>query len=143
MNTTSLKVQCNVHFRRRRHGRKQMTVGAAPMPMVIPPGRVPRISRLMALAIRFEAMIERGEVRDYAELARVGHVTRVRVTQIMNLLNLAPNIQENLLFLPAVEYGRDPIMEWQIRPIAATFDWSLQRRLWLRCSKKSGHQACL
>jgi hypothetical protein len=42
----------------------------------------------MALAVRFEVMLKRGEVKDYAELARVGHVTRARVTQIMNLLNL-------------------------------------------------------
>jgi hypothetical protein len=37
-------------------------------------------------------MIERGEVRDYADLARLGYVTRARLTQIMNLLLLAPDI---------------------------------------------------
>jgi hypothetical protein len=59
--------------------------------------RVPRITRLMALAIKFQDMIERGEVRDYADIARLGYVTRARVTQIMNLMNLAPDIQEEIM----------------------------------------------
>ena len=42
-------------------------------------------------------MVDRGEVRDYADIARLGYVTRARVTQIMNLLNLAPDIQQSLL----------------------------------------------
>ena len=59
--------------------------------------RIPRITRLMALAIKFQEMVERGEVRDYADLARLGYVTRARITQIMNMLNLAPRIQEDIL----------------------------------------------
>jgi hypothetical protein len=39
-------------------------------------------------------------IRDYAELARLGRVTRARMTQIMKLLDLAPDIQEQILFLP-------------------------------------------
>src|SRR5690606_20620100 len=61
------------------------------------PGRVPRVTRLMALAQRFEHLLERKAVRDQAELAELGHVTRARVTQIMNFLHLAPDIQEALL----------------------------------------------
>lgn len=61
------------------------------------PVRIPRIRRLLALAIKFQDMIDRGEVRDYADLARLGYVTRARITQIMNLLNLAPEIQEQIL----------------------------------------------
>lgn len=84
----------------------------------------------MALAIRFDDLLQRGEVKDYADLARLGHVTRARVTQIMNLLNLAPDIQEEILFLPPVEAGRDQIMEWQVRPVAAKPVWETQRRAW-------------
>jgi hypothetical protein len=73
-------------------------------------------------------MLQRGEVKDYAELARLGHVTRARVTQIMNLLNLAPDLQEAILFLPAVERGRDPLKEWQVRPVAAEVVWAEQRK---------------
>ena len=67
---------------------------------------------------------------DYADLARLGNVSRARVTQIMNLLQLAPEIQEALLFLPRTVKGRDPIRERHIRPIAAEPDWRNQRRLW-------------
>jgi hypothetical protein len=128
--TASLTVQCEVHFQPKRHGRRQMAVGAAPIAVTVPPGRVPRLSRLMALAIRFEGLLHAGEVADYAELARLGHVTRARVTQVMNLLNLAPDIQEAILFLPPVERGHDPVKEWQVRPIAAQPTWGKQRRLW-------------
>ena len=132
MTTTqpSLTVECSMHFHHARHGRKQMEMGEAPAPAPVPLGRVPRIARLMALAIRFEGLVERGEVVDYAELARLGYVTRARVTQIMNMLNLAPDIQEGLLFLPPIEAGRDSIKEWQVRPIAAMPDWRKQGRAW-------------
>jgi len=41
--------------------------------------------------------VDQGEMRDYADVARLGYVTRARLTQIMNLLLLAPDIQEALL----------------------------------------------
>lgn len=126
----TLTVRAKVHFTQARRGRKQMMVGEAPSPAPIPVGRTPRLARLMALAIRFEALVAAGEVRDYADLARLGHVTRARATQIMNLLNLAPDIQEAILFLPPTTSGRDAIREWQVRPIAAELDWRVQRRLW-------------
>lgn len=129
---TSLTFQCKVHFTHARRGRKQMAVGESPTPAPVPLGRVPRIARLMALAIRFEGLLLQGEVRDYADLARLGHVTRARVTQIMNFLNLAPDIQEELLFLPPIKAGRDTVKEWQLRPIAAEADWRTQRKLWHR-----------
>ncbi len=100
-------------------------------------GQVPRISRLMALAIRFDGLITRGEITDQAELARLGNVSRARVTQIMNLLNLAPDIQEAILFLPLVTRGHDPIREHAVRPIAAVLDWGKQRRMWREVARKN------
>lgn len=125
-----LTTKATVHFARAPRGRKELREGALPPPAAVPVGRVPRITRLMALAIRFERLVATGAVRDYAEIARLGYVTRARVTQIMNLLNLAPDIQEDILFLPPVEHGRDPIKEWQIRPITLVPDWRKQRRMW-------------
>ena len=86
----------------------------------------------MALAIRMDGLVRGGEVADYADLARLGHVSRARVTQIMNLLQLAPDIQEALLFLPRTERGRDPIREHHIRPLTGILDWRRQREMWRR-----------
>ncbi len=91
----------------------------------------------MALAIRFDRLVRDGAVADYAEIARLGHVTRARLTQIMNLLCLAPDIQEALLLLPPVEKGRDPITERELRPIAAVPGWQKQRRMWRRIARRS------
>jgi len=84
----------------------------------------------MALAIHMQELVDSGEVIDYAELARLAHVSRARVTQIMNLLYLAPDIQEEILFLPRTDGSRAPIREHMVRPIAAVPNWSKQRRLW-------------
>jgi hypothetical protein len=94
-----------------------------------PPGRVPRISRLMALALRFDALVKSGRIADYAALARLGQVSRARITQVMNLLLLAPDIQEALLFLPR-SHGRDPIHLRQLQPLAALLEWRQQRGRW-------------
>lgn len=123
-----ITIQRKVHFQNGRRTRKELREGEA-MPSA-PAGRVPRVARLMALAIRFEGLIRCGEVADQAELARLGHVTRARVTQIMNLLSLAPDIQEELLFLPPVQRGRDPLVLRDLLVIAAEPDWQRQRRRW-------------
>lgn len=85
------------------------------------------ISRLMALAIHFDQLIRDGVV---ADLARLGRVTQARVTQIMNLLNLAPDIQEEILFLTTDQQVRTPVIEKRVRPIVAEMDWRKQRRMW-------------
>ena len=93
-------------------------------PKVPDPPRTPRITRLMALAIKFQEMVDRGEGRDYADLARLGFVTRARLTQIMNLLLLAPDIQGHLLSLPSGLHLR----ERHLRSIVRFVDWAEQRR---------------
>jgi hypothetical protein len=128
--TTSLTIERTVHFQRRPHGRKELHDGAAPASTVLPPGRVPRVSRLLALAHRFDGLVRSGAVRDYAELARLGRVTRARISQVINLLNLAPAIQEEVLFLPRTVSGRDPIILADLQPIASVVNWTKQRRMW-------------
>ncbi len=96
----------------------------------VTPGNIPRVSRLLALAIRFQDMLARGEVEGYADLARLGYVSRARITQIMNLTLLAPDIQEEILFLPRTVKGRDPIKESDLRSIAAVPLWNRQRKMW-------------
>ena len=97
-----------------------------------PTGRIPRVSKLMALAIRFDGLLRDGVVSNQSELAVLAHVTQPRMTQIMNLLHLAPDIQEEVLFLPAVIEGRDPISERDLRPIVREMAWSHQRQAWRR-----------
>jgi len=132
--TTGITITKEVHFRQRRGTRKMLVEGQAPVRQALPQGTVPRISRLMALAIRMERLLKEGAVADYADIARLGHVTRARVSQIMNLLNLAPDIQEDILFLPITLRGRDPVREIHIRPIAAVLDWRKQRKMWREVS---------
>ena len=138
-NTNGVVVECKVHFKNGRCGHKRLRKGEAQYQIPIEPGRIPRVSRLMALAIRFEGLVRSGIVRDCADISRLGLVSRARVTQIMNLLHLAPDIQEEILFLPRTLKGRDPIAERHIRPITSVVDWSKQRRMWERlkeCSRQ-------
>jgi hypothetical protein len=107
---------------------------AKPKPSAtLAPPRIPRITRLMALAIKFQDMVDRGEVRDYADLARLGSVTRARLTQIMNLLLLAPDIQEALL---STQQANDQPPERHVRHVAVQVIWSEQRRT---MSQELGH----
>ena len=132
-------VEFDVHFARGSAGRREMRSGEAPTERALPAGSVPRVARLMALAIRCEELVRSGEVADYADLARLGHVSRARMSQIINLLNLAPDIQEEILFLPRTTRGRDPIGERDLRPICAVADWEKHRRLWQRLQDGQQH----
>lgn len=124
---SKLTVKSKVHFQAGRESRKELRKGANPAPT---PARVPRVARLMALAIRFEGLVRDGTVADYAELARLGHVTRARMSQIMDLLNLAPDIQESLLFATEVVEGRDVVTERGVRKVVANTRWGKQRAVW-------------
>jgi hypothetical protein len=126
---TALRVECPVHFRR--HGRgaaQELQPGGEPAPQH--PPRLPRVTRLLALAIRFEQLVRSGAVQDYATLAKLGQVSRARISQITNLLLLAPDIQEALLFLSPIGRGRAPVILADLQPIAALADWGSQRRRW-------------
>ena len=68
-----------------------------------PQGRAPRIARLLALAHKLDAMVRSGEISGYSQLARLGHVSPARLTQIMVLLHLAPVIQEYILFVSTAD----------------------------------------
>ncbi len=135
MHGGELTVTRRIHFSLRNKGRREIRPGPQPVPDDVPAGRVPRVTRLMALAIRFDHLIRSGAITDQADLARLGHVSRARVTQIMNLLHLAPSIQEEVLFLPRVTSGHDPITERDLRAVAAEVDWGHQREAWRRLKR--------
>ena len=116
-----MKVEATIHFGKK--GKKKQAQKAKP-PVV---GRTPRIAKLMALAIRFEGLIADGSVSDYSELAELAQVSRARITQIMNLLLLAPSIQEELLFLPHVEIGRDTVTFKRLQAVCLEAEWARQK----------------
>ena len=88
-----------------------------------------RAARLLALAHHLQAQIENGDFKDYAEVARHHGLTRARLTQVMNLLLLAPDIQEQILTMEA-EVGREPISARELRKVLRSLDWGEQRQKW-------------
>ena len=83
----------------------------------------------MALAIKFEGLLEEVEGLSYADLARLGGVSRSRITHILNLLYLAPDLQERLLFLEPRPTGPDRIHEAALRRLSHLYEWREQRRV--------------
>ncbi len=124
-----ITVKRKVQITRVAHGRRRVTKWKGDSNSV-ESGRVPRVSRLMALAIRLERLLITGEVSDVSELARLSHVSQPRMSQILNLALLAPDIQEELLFLPRVTAGKPPIHEKMLRTIVVQTDWDKQRQMW-------------
>ncbi|MBU1701040.1 MAG: hypothetical protein KJ970_13830 [Candidatus Eisenbacteria bacterium] len=125
-------LEFKVHFRNGDRGRRRLKRGARVSSTEANPGRIPRISRLMALALHFDDLIRKGVVKDYSDLARLGGVSRARISQIMDLLNLSPDIQEEILFLPRTTHRRDRVTERQIRNVVAEIGWESQWELWVK-----------
>lgn len=133
---TALAVRVPFHVARPSR-RIELRPDRAPSPA--PGANAPRVARLLALAHRYQRMLDEGEVLDYADLARLTSVTRARVSQIMDLLLLAPDLQEEILFMVG-SAGRERVTEHDLRPITAMFGWLEQRKEWNRL-ERNVHQA--
>jgi hypothetical protein len=79
--------------------------------------RTPRVVELLRKAIEWQALLESGEARNQAAIARRESITRARVTQVMGMLRLAPEIQEHILSMPDM-VRRPAVTERSLRPIA-------------------------
>ena len=90
--------------------------------------RIPRISRLMAWAIHYQGLLDSGVVQDASTLARLANVTQPRMTQILNLNLLAPDIQEALLLL-AAKAGKPSLDERGLRRLSSMLSWDEQRQV--------------
>jgi hypothetical protein len=128
MTATPTRLEFTVHIERSRAGKQHLRPG--PPPDARPIGRLPRATRLLALAHHYTDRIAQGQATDYADLARQLGLTRARVTQMMALLHLAPDLQAAVLSLPPVYTGHDPMGEKAIRRIAREPLWARQRALW-------------
>jgi hypothetical protein len=137
-----ITVKTKVYFTRGKAGRRRITE-KAPATQLVHEGRTPRISKVMALAIKFDGLLRDGSLTDMTEIARLAMVTQPRITQIMNLLHLAVDIQEELLFLPRVMQGRDAIHEKLLRSDCAEMDWEKQRVMWRRIRETEGAWSAL
>lgn len=115
-------------FRRRKgHG---WAFAEEPEPPPPEPVRRPaRVAQMLAFAHSLQAAIDRGEYRDQTDAARQLGLTRARVTQLMNLTLLAPEIQEAVIFLEAVD-GREPLSERELRKVVFAGGWAAQRAAW-------------
>jgi hypothetical protein len=124
------EIQVGATFHKKRVGKHiAMVEGPPPTAPERPKGRLPRITRYMALAIYYEDLIRQGHLHDYAEIAALGHVTRARVTQIMNLRLLAPQLQERLLTLQRRLSGHDLYCLRDLQKIALQPNWTIQRSM--------------
>ncbi len=127
MNAENIAVE--IQFRLHSPARMAGT-GARPEAPPSGTGRLPRVTQVLALAIHFQDMISRGEARDYADLARLGCLTRERMSQIMELVWLAPDIQQDILEFRPSGGTRFPISEVAARKVAHALSWKDQREDW-------------
>jgi hypothetical protein len=99
-------------------------------------GRLPQVTRILALAVHFEEMIRKGDAQDYADIGRLCCLCRERVSQVTRLNYLAPDIQVELLYLPPTLTGRYPISESAVRKIANLLSWADQRAAWTELKRQ-------
>ena len=118
----TMQIEYRLAFRR---GARQRTFVTPPVGEAS--SRAPRATRMLALAHKLESLVRSGVVKDYKELARLGHISPSRVSQILLLLHLAPSIQEHVLFISAT--AADFITEGELRKIAREARWDRQRVL--------------
>jgi len=126
--STPMVIEGTMPLRRHRRPDSPQASGTAASPTH--GSRVPRIARLLALAWHVERLVRSGTVSSYAVAARLGHVSRARMSQILSLLSLAPDLQEQLLFLQRPARGRQALTLRQVLTVATVLDWQEQRRRW-------------
>jgi len=114
-----------LHRAQRGHGKT--FVEGPPQPTPEPVRRPARVAVMLALAHKIQDAIDRGVARDRAEVARRLGLTRARLTQLMDLTLLAPDIQEKILFLESVD-GVEPMSEREVRLHVLSTGWGGQRR---------------
>jgi hypothetical protein len=126
-----------LHRVQRGHGRDFV---AQPPRAVAPVVRPARVAVMLALAHKIAAAIDAGQLDDQADAARRLDLTRARVTQLLALLALAPDLQEQVLFLESVD-GIEPLTERALRRASRTWSWEAQRVVYRSLMATSSGQA--
>ena len=122
--SSALMVSGKLHLVRKGHAKR--FVGTPPVAPE-PARRPARLAVMLALAHKIQQAIDRGAVRDRAEVARRFGLTRARVTQLLDLRLLAPDIQEQVLFAESVD-GVEPLGEKAVRAVICSMNWGQQQR---------------
>lgn len=124
---------------RRRARRVQFSEEPAPEapPRPEPVRRPAKVARMLALAHHIRWAIERGDVPDAATVARRLGLTRARVSQLLDLCLLAPDVQEAILALEAVD-GAEPMAERALREVVREVGWEGQRGVWVEVVPGTG-----
>jgi hypothetical protein len=116
---------------RRAAGRVEFSRNPAPPPPVVPLSRPAEVARMLALAHHLEAAIESGKFKSRTEVAQRLGIVDSRVTQILSLCHLAPDIQEDVVFFE-VTGGAELLTETELRKVSRLLDWDEQRRAYAR-----------
>ena len=124
MTNTPIVFADALHRVQRRHG-KRFVAKAPPGPV----RRPARVAVMLALAHKIDAAIGDGHLRDQAEVARRLGFTRARLSHLLNLRLLAPDVQEQVLALEAVD-GVEPLTERSLRMVSQVPSWMDQRQRW-------------
>ena len=105
-------------------------------PAAPPPFYPARVARQVALAHALQARIVSGEFENQAQMAEALGLTRARISQLFDLALLAPDIQEEILFL-RLPPGVQPLSEAALRPVARHLLWKEQRRAWAKLKRQA------
>lgn len=122
---TGKVITATLHRVQRGHGKNFV---ADPRPAMAATVRPARVAVMLALAHEIVAAITAGRLNDQADAAERLGVTRARITQLLYLQQLAPDIQEHVLFLEAVD-GIEPLTERNLRVVTRAKAWMQQRLL--------------
>jgi hypothetical protein len=120
----SVSIKMKVHFALGNHNHRLLRKGKPPK--YSKSTRLPRITRLMALSVKYEQLLAKGLVKSHRELADLAGVERSQISTILRFRLLAPHIQEWLLNLPESEKGSDPVGMIDLRAIATHVSWEKQ-----------------
>ena len=121
-----MSIKIDVHFAPGASGHRILRKGKQPCHSKST--HLPRVTRLMALAIKFEHLMTEGAVKNHKELAMLAGVERSQISTILRFRLLAPDIQEWLLNLPETDKGKDPVGMMDLRTIASIPSWEKQRK---------------
>jgi hypothetical protein len=112
---------------RRAAGRVEFSRNPAPPPPVVPLSRPAEVARMLALAHHLADALESGTFASRIDVARRLGVVDSRITQILSLCHLAPDIQEDVVFFE-VTGGAELFTETELRKVSRLLDWDEQRR---------------